>query len=374
MRLGHGPLWLRYMIDALLPCVDRLTVTLPALAEYQEIGRQQPPGSPLTFRPFPWRGDKRAWITMLEGANRVAADLTLLTYLDVVLRKAAGVPLDRLTGSPVWGIWFMPVPRTDLGAWNLSWLTSRRYRKQRRQQLIQRRPPAWLSGAWVCDPLLQERIAPRPGQVVSILPDPWPSRPAVEMDDARRRLGLPEGQKLFLHFGESSERKGLMDAVDAWMRIGDLPNATLVRAGIMAPGQADAMSILIRRGRAILREGYVPDDELDLYLRACDWLLMPYRFHEGSSGLLAGAAAAVRPVIAPDYGLIGRRVTSSNLGIVYPHLSIDGLAEAIRRASAMRIEDFAEPLRRYSANHTVADFTAALRAPLGLAPRNHDGR
>ena len=39
----------------------------------------------------------------------------------------------------------------------------------------------------------------------------------------------------------------------------------------------------------------MPDDTLDLYLRACDWVLMPYRFHEGSSGLLSGAAAAGRP-------------------------------------------------------------------------------
>jgi glycosyltransferase involved in cell wall biosynthesis len=219
--------------------------------------------------------------------------------------------------------------------------------------------------------LLQERISPQPGQSLHILPDPWPSRPAVGQSEARRRLGLPERQKLFLHLGESSERKGLLDAVGAWTRIGDLPGATLVRAGVMAPGQAGAMSALVGSGRAILHEGYVPDEKLDLYLRACDWLLMPYRFHEGSSGLLSGAAAAARPVIASDYGLIGTRVSSSDLGVVYPHLSVDGLAEAVRRASAMPIEDFAAPLRRYSETHTVEDFIAALRAPLALTPRSH---
>jgi hypothetical protein len=68
--------------------------------------------------------------------------------------------------------------------------------------------------------------------------------------------------------------------------------------------------------------------------------------------------------------LIGTRVSSSGLGIVYPHLSVDGLADAVRRASATPIEDFAAPLRRYSDNHTVGDFIAALRAPLGLTPRS----
>ena len=68
------------------------------------------------------------------------------------------------------------------------------------------------------------------------------------MGEARRRLGLPEGRKLFLHLGESSERKGLLGRGGRPGRaIGDLPNATLVRAGVMAPGQADAMSILIRQ-------------------------------------------------------------------------------------------------------------------------------
>jgi glycosyltransferase involved in cell wall biosynthesis len=369
MRLGHGPLWLRYMLEAFRPCVERVTVTLPDLAEYREIEKQHPAGSQVEFRRFPWSGDKTSWLGTLESVPRISADLTMLSYLDVVLRRSSGVNLDRLTRSSIWGIWFMPAPRRNLSVWHPSWLTSREYRKQWRRQRIQRRPPRWLSGAWVCDPLLQDRISPQPGQSIHVLPDPWPSRPAQDMGEARRRLGLPEDRRLFLHFGESSERKGLLDAVDAWTRIGDMPNATLVRAGTLAPGQADAMAALVASGRAILHEGYVPDDKLDLYLRACDWLLMPYRFHEGSSGLLSGAAAAARPVIAADYGLIGSRVSRSKLGIVYPHRSIDGLADAIRRASTLRIEDFAAPLRRYSDHHTAEDFIAALRTPLGLAPR-----
>jgi len=363
-------MWLQHMIEALLPCVERLTVTVPALAEYLDIEQRLLHPERVAFRSFPWRGDKRDWLAMLKSPHRVTSDVLVLTYLDVVLRKAAGVQIDRLADCPVWGIWFMPAPRKRMSLWNIAWLTNADYRKQRRQQLILRRPPRWLSGAWVCDPLLQERISPRQGQSIHTLPDAWPSRPVSDAGDARKQLGLPAGETLFLHLGDSSNRKGLLDAIGAWERIADLPRVTLVRAGVMAPGQADAMKALILRGRAILHEGYVPDKKMDLYLRACDWILMPYRQHEGSSGLLSGAAAAGRPVISSDYGLLGYRVSSSRLGIVFPHMSVEGLADAVRRATSTPIEDFAGSLGQFSAGHTVADFAAALRSPLGLTPRS----
>ncbi|MCC6212571.1 MAG: glycosyltransferase [Burkholderiales bacterium] len=368
MRLGHGPLWLRYMIGALEPCLDRLTVTLPELPEYESVQRQFP-AERLRFRTFPWHGDKMGWMRTIESARRVRADATIFTYLDVVLRKAAAAPIGRLAGPSVWGVWFMPVPRSRASAWDLSWLLRRDARRQRRKQRVQERPPRWLAGAWVCDPLLRERISPRAGQTIGVLPDPWPSRPAAGMADARRQLRLPEGKSLFLHLGVPGPRKGLIDAVAAWRRAGGLDDAVLVRAGTMDPGESDAMAPLLAQGRAILHEGYVPDERLDLYLRACDWVLMPYRHHEGSSSLLSGAAAAGRPVIAPDYGVLGGRVQGSGLGIVFPHLSVDGFADALGRAAGLPIESFAEALRQYSAGHTVADFAAALRAPLGLAAR-----
>ncbi len=366
MRLGHGPLWLRYMIGALRPCVDRLTVTLPALPEYESVQRQFQ-AERLSFRTFPWHGDKMGWMRTLEGARRVSADATIFTYLDVVLRKAADAPIGRLAGSPVWGVWFMPVTRSGASAWNPSWILNRGVRRHRRKQRVQGRPPRWLAGAWVCDPLLRDRISPRPGQTIGILPDPWPSIPAADRGEARRQLGLPEGKVLFLHLGVPGPRKGLLDAVAAWQRVEGLPDAILVRAGMMDTGEREAIGTLVSQGRAILHEGYVPDERMDLYLRASDWVLMPYRHHEGSSGLLSGAAAAGRPVIAPDYGVLGGRVQVSHLGLVYPHLSIEGFADAVRRAAGLRIETYADALRQYSAGHTVAEFGAALRAPLGLA-------
>jgi glycosyltransferase involved in cell wall biosynthesis len=356
------------MVGALLPCVDRLTVTLPALPEYETVQRQFQ-ADWLSFRAFPWHGNKMGWMRMLEGSHRVSADATIFTYLDVVLRKAANAPIGRLAGSLVWGVWFMPVLRSRSSAWNPSWILSRNARKHRRKQLVQGRPPRWLSGVWVCDPLLRERISPRPGQTIGILPDPWPSKPQVEREEARRHLGLPQGKVLFLHLGVSGPRKGLLDAVAAWQRTAVVADAVLARAGTMRPEESEAMAPLVAQGRAVLHEGYVPDDRLDLYLCACDWVLMPYRHHEGSSSLLSGAAAAGRPVIVPDYGVLGARVRGSSLGLVYPHLSVEGLADAIRRAACLPIESFAEALGKYSANHTMADFAAALRAPLGLAAR-----
>ena len=336
-NLGHGPLWLGYVLDALLPCVDQVTVTYPDLDAYKVLDWSRWLDTErLARRPLPWQDGKHAWKTMLTGADRLGADMTLLTYLDTMLKKAADVDLDRLVGSPVWGLWFRPGPRQPISPWNLRRLLSRRDRNQYREQQVLRGPPRWLAGAWLTDPLLLERISPRPGQVLSLLPDPWPSRPTMDAGEARRRLGLPLDKTLFLHLGVPDPRKGLLDAIHAWRDLADLPAAMLVRAGVMAPDQADAMRPLVHDGRAIARAGRIPDDDMDVYLRATDWLLMPYRNHEGSSGLLAGAAAAARPVVTADYGVVGRLTKDSGLGIVYPHLSLPGLTDAIRRATATR--------------------------------------
>lgn len=365
--LGHGPLWLNYLLDALLPCIPRITLTHPALAPYEPLAeRAAASDGRLRLRPIPWRSDKRSWPDTLHGGRDLNADLTLLTFVDVIIKKARG-DLRRQLGDEIWGIWYLPNPRRELPRWNWRRLISGQVRGAYRDQRVLRQVPDWLSGLFVLDPLLAERISPRPGLAIEVLPDPWPLGNAAEQRTARERLGLPPDEKVFLHFGVANPRKGLRDAIAAWSRLG--PDAPLLlRAGMTRTDETEAFQPLVDSGRGLLHDWRIPDEQLGDYFAACDWVLLPYRRHEGSSGLLAAAAAAGRPVLAADYGVIGARVRQAVLGLLHAHASPGALAQAVRDACETPPERFRPALAAYARQHTPERFGEALRAAWSLAP------
>ena len=370
---GHGPLWLGYLIDALAPVVGRLSVTFPDLDEYQSVIRPRATTfANLATRPFQWQNKDRTWRPGLSVAAGLRADLTLLTFLDRGIKKYRG-DLRRKLGTPIWGIWFLPNPRKPVSRFDLRRLYSGTARGRYRDQQVLRHVPDWLSGVFVLDELLKERITPRSGLEIHVLPDPWPTRPTVSQEQARARLGLPAGKTIFLHFGVANPRKGLTDAIRAWEQLSDESDAVLFRAGLTLNDEVRLLAPLMDRGRALLRNERIPDAEVDLCFRACDWVLMPYRQHEGSSGLLSAAAASCRPVIASDYSVIGKRVRAANLGLLFPHLSVDGLANTVRTALRTPVQSYADSLQAYAASHDIEHFTNAIRENLGIHASDQPG-
>ncbi len=360
---GHGPLWLAYLVEALEGRVERLTVSYPDHPDYREIfseaGR-----SGVAAKAYPWQRGRDALVEGLAAAPEMRADLTLFTDLGWLIRHVRH-DLRRDTGSPIWGIWFNLPPLSDRGT-GFYRMFSRRGRHRRREARLLAQAPEWLSGVLVLDETLAARFQPQAGLRVEVLPDPWPTSPCHGHATARHALSLPGAARLYLHIGVSAARKGLGDAIAAWSRLPEADRPVLLRIGPVTAAERAAIAPLVAQGHAILRDARVSDDELDQYLCACDWLLLPYRQHEGSSGLLAGAAAAGRPVIAADYGVIGRRVREHRLGLLYPHGSIDGLVSVLRSSLTTTTDSFAAALAAYANAHDRAQFNRALRAALGL--------
>ncbi len=361
-NLGHGPAWLAYLVDAFLPVTDQLTVSFPDTADYRPmIENKAAANTHLKKRPYAWRRGKQAWRASLDQAKQTGADLTMFSDIGLLLKRAQH-DLRRDTGGPIWAIWFNPPPRHELSGWDLRRLFSRSARNRHREQQALRKPPAWLDAIWLLDASEAERISAGRHVKLELLPDPWPSTPTHDAGQARQRLNLPTDRCLFLHFGVAAQRKGLGDAIAAWHELDHSNQAVLVRVGPTNAEHMESLEPLCKQGHAIVRNERISDAEIDLYLRACDWILLPYRKHDGSSGLLAGAACAQRPVIASDYGVIGRRVKESNLGLVYPHLSVDGLRDAVREATNTPIKNFASGLSDYAQAHDFEHFAAALHA------------
>ena len=364
--LGHGPRWIDYYATALAPLCRELTVCFPDRPAYRPLeaaARRWASEGKLDVRlepiPFPEGTRRLDSDHALARACAPGVELCFITFLDLLLLQPNKLPASLAEERPMlWGTWFHPVDPAERLSRFVRRAFSKRARKMKHAARIQKNPPAWLDGAFFLDPLMAERVNLSGHK--RMLPDPWPTRPRQRQREARDALGLPSDAKLFFHFGVADKRKGLKDTIAAWSKLPE--DAVLLRAGPLREKEKPALQALERAGRAIVHDRFVPDEKVDLYYRAADWILLPYRRTEGSSGILSAAAAAQRPVIAADYGVIGHRVRAEGLGELHAHASARSLAAAVRRALEQPITRYAAALDAFAEAHTLPAFYEAFRA------------
>jgi glycosyltransferase involved in cell wall biosynthesis len=122
--------------------------------------------------------------------------------------------------------------------------------------------------------------------------------------EARRRLGVPDDAYVFAFLGSVRPYKGLDLLLDAFRDLqAQHPGAWLVAAG--RPHDA-AYAARIRAHAAGLERlrldlGFVPDDEVQIYLRAADCFVAPYR-HVETCGTVYLALAFDLPVVVTAQG------------------------------------------------------------------------
>ena len=252
---------------------------------------------------------------------------------------------NRGEAGPGWaGIWFHPHALESVWRWapplGKRWALRGRIHRFLRGARAGRAPEA----LWVLDEDARRWLgavrASIPGHV---LPDPFEREPRLDRAAARRVLGLPADRVIFLHLGSAEPRKGLPDTLGAFVEvIGGEAGAKPARPLLLRVGPNDRLAASDREllarleggGWALKVETFVPAEELMEYFSASDWVLLPYHKFRFSSGILANAIGAVRPVIAADYGRIGRDVARGRLGLLHLHGSRASLAAAVRAAMA----------------------------------------
>jgi glycosyltransferase involved in cell wall biosynthesis len=142
-----------------------------------------------------------------------------------------------------------------------------------------------------------------PGRPAVVLPHPVSTAPAPTRADARRRLSLDDAP-LVLFLGLIRRYKGVDRLLDAAPEIVRDTGARIAVVGEVFPDaeelsrRAAASSV---RDRLLWKDVYVSEEEMGVWLAACDVVVLPYRRISGS-GIAARAFAAGRPVVASDVG------------------------------------------------------------------------
>ena len=86
----------------------------------------------------------------------------------------------------------------------------------------------------------------------------------------------------------------------------------------------------MREERALLRVDYIPDKETEIYFKAADVLVLPYR-HVYQSGVLFLGYSFGLPALASDVGSLREEVLEGKTGFVFRPKDPAGLAKAIER-------------------------------------------
>lgn len=140
---------------------------------------------------------------------------------------------------------------------------------------------------------------------------------------ARKRLGIREGEKVILFFGNIVPYKGLEYLVAAFQKISALkPDYRLIIAGRATRYQEYWGEVRgkieedVKRGAVLLRATFIPDEETEYYFKAADVLVLPYRRIDQSGVIFLGYGFGL-PVLAADVGSLKDDIVEGKTGFLF---------------------------------------------------------
>jgi glycosyltransferase involved in cell wall biosynthesis len=192
--------------------------------------------------------------------------------------------------------------------------------------------------------------------------------------DAKRMLGVHSSDKVMLCFGQIAPYKGLEYLVDAFSELAKKDDTyRLIIAGKVKQGQTEYWNRIRRRiddietrSQIIQRIEHIPDEEVELYLKAADVLIVPY-IHIFQSGVPFLGYSFGLPVIATDVGSLREDIVEGKTGFVCQPRDSSDLARTIdkyfkselfRDLENRRFEIKEYANERYSWNKVAAITTA----------------
>lgn len=295
-----------------------------------------------------------------------AASVFLTTFDEIaseLLRRAAfGLMPPAVLRGKLGGIYMRPRFLDGCGLSPNLWIKSLGFTRLLRH--------GWFRQLLFLDPFMDAQLKVKHPHAPSFfLPDPYPENFTADCAQARQTLGVPSGRQVFLFYGGAYRRKGLHLAVKAMLNLPENSPAFLLCAG-KQPEDSDLagdLEKLASQGRAIFINRYVSTEEEKLVFAACDFVLLPYIGHFGSSGVLARAAGAGKPVIASDEQLVGRLTRKYSLGLLFPSGNVPALQRAVLQAAAASPSELARwqhGAQAFAGQCSHAAFQAALIAAM----------
>lgn len=190
--------------------------------------------------------------------------------------------------------------------------------------------------------------------------------------EAKNLLGLHDTDKVLLCFGRIKPYKGVEYLLSAFQRIAIQDGKyRLIVAGEVQKGNEKYLASLLREmarevesGQIILKARFIPDTEMEMYLKAADLLVLPYKDIFQSGVLFLGYSFGL-PVVATDVGSFREEVVEGVTGYLCRPGDPEDLAKAVESYFAgelyKNLSWKRDEIRKYANLHhswdAVADLT-----------------
>lgn len=152
----------------------------------------------------------------------------------------------------------------------------------------------------------------------------------IDRTKARQLLGIAPHKTVLLHFGKIKPYKGIKQLIAAFKQIKE-PEAMLIIAGLCRDREflTEIKQAIEADPRIDVRPYFIKDEDVQVYMNACDWVTLPYQKVLNSGSALLALSFA-RPVIVPQQGSLTELIADNKHGFCYARNN--ELAAALNRA------------------------------------------
>lgn len=192
----------------------------------------------------------------------------------------------------------------------------------------------------------------------------------IDRCEARKKLEISQTDPVILFFGFVRKYKGLHHLLKAMPEIiSRMPHIKLLIAGDFGEDKEEYLNEIETYAISdsiILKEGYCPDKEVELYFSASNLVVLPYE-EATQSGIAQIAFGFKRPVVVTAVGGLPEIVTEGQTGYIVPPLNPEALADAIIRFfTEKREEEFSANISREEARFSWEKMTQEIEELTGL--------
>jgi|SRR5712671_2035484 len=186
----------------------------------------------------------------------------------------------------------------------------------------------------------------------------------VSREGARLRLGISPDDKTILFFGNIAPYKGLEDLILALPPLRHkLGSFRVLVVGNIKSGEAEyfrnVQELILSSGVSDLvdqRIVYLPEDQVELYFKAADLLVLPYR-RIFQSGVLLLSYGFGLPVVATDAGSLREEIIEGKTGFVCRHDDPADLSNTIHRYFDSELFAELETRRAWIIKHANTEYS-----------------